>query len=170
LYNFVDNHDVPRIASTLTDDRDLYPLHIMLFTIPGIPSIYYGSEAALHGEKGIDDWPLRPRLLPHMVEGQTDLLPVIRQLAQIRHDLTALGRGSYRQLSVDHRQLLFARDDPDSGSTVCVAINASDEAAHIPVETALHGTDRLNDNETVSVAAGATLAIPPKWGRIIVTG
>jgi glycosidase len=166
LYNFVDNHDVPRIASTLDDSRDLYPLHIMLFTIPGIPSIYYGSEAAFPGEKGIDDWPLRPRLLPHMVEEQTDLLPAIRQLAQVRHDVTALGRGSYRQLYVDHRQLLFARDDPDTGSTVYVAINASDEAAQIPVAVAFQGSDRLNENEHVAVTGG-TLHIPPKWGRII---
>ncbi|MDA3950731.1 MAG: alpha-amylase family glycosyl hydrolase, partial [Spirochaeta sp.] len=91
LYNFVDNHDVPRIASTLTDRRDLYPLHIMLFMIPGVPSIYYGSEAAIAGEKGIDDWPLRPRLLPEMVAGKSDLLPAIRRLSQIRHALPALG-------------------------------------------------------------------------------
>ncbi|MFY0574859.1 alpha-amylase family glycosyl hydrolase [Cystobacter fuscus] len=49
LYNFVDNHDVNRIASTLKDPAHLLPLHLMLFTIPGVPSIYYGSEWGQEG-------------------------------------------------------------------------------------------------------------------------
>lgn len=170
LYNFVDNHDVPRIASTLTDTRDLYPLHLLLFTIPGIPSIYYGSEAGISGQKGIDDWPLRPRLLPDMLDGNTDLLPAIRGLSEVRHRVPALADGLYRQLFVDHQQLLFARENAGSGSVAYVAINASDEWSSIPVDEALQGTDRLNDDEAVSVSAGESLAVPPKWGRIIEAG
>ena len=44
LYNFVDNHDVNRLASTLNDKNDLFNTYTMLYTMPGIPSIYYGSE------------------------------------------------------------------------------------------------------------------------------
>jgi cyclomaltodextrinase len=51
LYNFVDNHDVNRIGSTLENKSHLYPLHALLFTIPGIPSIYYGSEVGIEGKK-----------------------------------------------------------------------------------------------------------------------
>ena len=52
LYNFADNHDVDRVASKLKESRHLYPLYILLFTMPGIPSIYYGSEWGLQGVKG----------------------------------------------------------------------------------------------------------------------
>ena len=44
LYNFVDNHDVDRVASKLGEKALLYPLYILLLTMPGIPSIYYGSK------------------------------------------------------------------------------------------------------------------------------
>ena len=40
LYTFADNHDVPRIASLLHEPAHLYPLHILLLTMPGVPSLY----------------------------------------------------------------------------------------------------------------------------------
>ena len=51
LYNFVDNHDVDRVASKFSNKALLYPLYILLFTMPGIPSIYYGSEFGLDAKK-----------------------------------------------------------------------------------------------------------------------
>ena len=42
LYNFVDNHDVERIHTKLTNKAHFAPVHILLYTLPGIPSIYYG--------------------------------------------------------------------------------------------------------------------------------
>ena len=49
LYSFVDNHDVDRIASKLNDKRNLIPVYTLLYTLPGIPSIYYGSEWGIEG-------------------------------------------------------------------------------------------------------------------------
>lgn len=66
LYNFVDNHDVERITSKLDSKAGFAPVHIMLYTLPGIPSIYYGSEYGIEGKKGYGaaaDAPLRPELV-----------------------------------------------------------------------------------------------------------
>ena len=65
LYNFVDNHDVERIASQL-NEKDLLPLiYAMMFGMPGVPGVYYGSEWGIEGKKeqGSDD-SLRPRIKP----------------------------------------------------------------------------------------------------------
>ena len=63
LYNFVDNHDVDRVASRLDNPAHLYPLYCLLFTMPGIPSIYYGSEWGIEGRKDSgSDAPLRPAI------------------------------------------------------------------------------------------------------------
>jgi len=51
LYSFADNHDVDRVASTLKDPRHLYPLYLLLLTMPGIPSLYYGSEWGIAGRR-----------------------------------------------------------------------------------------------------------------------
>lgn len=44
LLSFVDNHDVTRAASILNNKNHLIPLYGMLFGMPGVPCIYYGSE------------------------------------------------------------------------------------------------------------------------------
>ncbi|MDR1971233.1 MAG: hypothetical protein LBQ46_04865 [Treponema sp.] len=62
LYNFVDNHDVNRIACTLKDPAHLPLVYGLLFTLPGIPSIYYGSEFGVEGQRTErTDRALRPR-------------------------------------------------------------------------------------------------------------
>ena len=63
LYNFADNHDVNRLASTLKIPEHIYNVYTLLFTMPGVPSIYYGSEYGIKGVKGKGtDLPLRPEL------------------------------------------------------------------------------------------------------------
>ena len=44
LYNFVDNHDVNRLASVIKNPEHIYNIYTLLYTMPGIPSVYYGSE------------------------------------------------------------------------------------------------------------------------------
>ena len=97
LYNFADNHDVNRIASLLKQSAHLFPLHILLFTMPGVPSIYYGSEWGICGEKNEgDDSPLRPAIDLAVLEAappQPGLPGVISRLARIRAASSALQRG-----------------------------------------------------------------------------
>ncbi len=62
LYNFADNHDVSRVASSVKDPSQLAPLYSILFTMPGIPSIYYGSEWGIPAAKDATDRSLRPHL------------------------------------------------------------------------------------------------------------
>jgi len=137
LYNFIDNHDVNRIASTLKDSSHLIPIHLLLFTIPGIPSLYYGSEWSLPGLKAPDsDAPLRPSIhansgrlvcraggnsldLPLSSESLNGALPVsvtdgdlteyISRLAEIRETSPSLSQGDYEQVMVDHKVFAFSR-------------------------------------------------------------
>ena len=51
LLCFADNHDVSRIASVLTNERHLPLLYTLMFAMPGIPCIYYGSEWGAKADK-----------------------------------------------------------------------------------------------------------------------
>ena len=63
LLTFADNHDVNRVATRTKNPAHLYPLYCLLYTVPGIPAIYYGSEFGIKGAKTqTDDWSLRPTL------------------------------------------------------------------------------------------------------------
>ena len=52
--NLIDSHDIPRLYNhRQVFDRDLYfGAVMMLFMLPGMPSIYYGDEIALSGPMG----------------------------------------------------------------------------------------------------------------------
>lgn len=173
LYNFADNHDVNRVASSLTSPSHLYPLYCLLFSIPGIPAIYYGSEWAIRGERSnIDDYALRPCLdLAQLYTQKPDLLQAIRRLANVRHNSTALQRGSYRQIVVQAEQLVFARQT--ATETVIVAVNASTQTAALDIALPeLSGrqlTDLLNPGQTLQISAQgqARLEIWPCWARIL---
>ncbi len=174
LYNFVDNHDVERVASTLHDAAHLYPLYALLFTMPGVPSIYYGSEWGMEGRKGDADWMLRPRLQPGDAAHapHPDLAAAIARLASVRHALPALRRGSYEQLAVEAELLVFRRSY--DGQQVVVVLNASLEPRTVDVPS-VQGTtfvDALDPAARYSVTAGRLqgVDVPPMWARVLVEG
>jgi cyclomaltodextrinase len=174
LYNFVDNHDVDRVASKLKQAAWLYPLYLLMFTMPGIPSIYYGSEWGLADEKGPwSDASLRPALDLTKISAncpQPDLMGVIQKLAYVRQSLPALVSGNYGELLVDHQQLAFSRQF--EGQTVVVALNSSSETVNISLSMdAENGNlrDLLDPGTSFSIVdRKAEIALPPTWGRILV--
>lgn len=156
LMNFVDNHDVTRIASILTNSNHLPLAYGILFGMPGIPCIYYGSEWGETGEKAPDnDYALRPSFEAPM---QNELTGFIRQLITLRKNSDALCNGGYKNIVITNHQLIFERKS--DSERVLVAINASDADF-----TANHGdltgigTDLLT-KETQTLSGSLTL---PKY-------
>ena len=119
LLSFVDNHDVTRIATILTDKNCLKPIYGLLFGMPGVPSVYYGSEWGMEGDKKNGDPTLRPAVEK---PAENELTAWITALAHARTASKALCWGSYRNVLVQPRQLIFERYA--DGERVLVAINA----------------------------------------------
>ncbi len=174
LYNFLDNHDVERIASRLRDPAHLVPLHVLLFTVPGLPSIYYGSEWGIQGRKAPgSDAPLRPALDPaRLADGapHPELPPLIRNLAALRREHRALRTGAYRQLHVASEQFAFVRES--GGERVIVAVNAAPNAVELTLRgDGLEGAwrDGLASGREVDGQGGAFhLDLEPNSGRVLV--
>jgi cyclomaltodextrinase / maltogenic alpha-amylase / neopullulanase len=159
LYNFVDNHDVNRVASQLRNPAHLVPLHCLLFSMPGIPSIYYGSEWGLEARRTDgDDSPLRPCLdLSNLASNapRPDLVRLIARLAAIRHASPALKQGGYRQLYVAPEQFAFARQSAEE--CIAVAINAASTPARFELALpfpASQAVDLLEPTAQFSVSHG----------------
>ncbi len=173
LYGFADNHDVNRVASNLKDPAHLYPLHILLFSMPGVPSIYYGSEWGLRAERTPhSDAALRPALELEALRGsapQPDLPDIITRLARIRLETPALRHGEYTQLHVAPEQFTFLRRS--EGSLALVVVNASSQSAALDVPVPLPDgsrlTDVLNGGDFVVQGGRLNLRLPPNWGRIL---
>ena len=131
LYNFVDNHDVERIYTKLTNKAHFAPVHVLLYTLPGVPSIYYGSEFGIEGRKeyGSDD-SLRPALNIEDYKDSVKTNPctaLIAALGKVRQAVPALSYGSYDELMLTNRQFAYARDL--DGTRVIVSVNNDDSPA-----------------------------------------
>ena len=122
LMTFADNHDVTRLASILTNKEHIPLAYGLLFGMPGIPCLYYGSEWGEPGEKAPDnDYALRPHF---EAPKPNDLTDFIRKLIQIRHGSDALCNGSYRNVVITNHQLIFER--ATEKERILVAANAAD--------------------------------------------
>ena len=122
LLSFVDNHDVTRVASILSNEKHLPLIYAMCFGMPGIPCVYYGSEWGTKADKSEGDPALRPCFeKPEWNE----LSEFISKLAEAKKNSEALNYGSFRSVLLTNRQCIFER--ASEHERVLVAINA-DEA------------------------------------------
>lgn len=175
LYNFADNHDVNRVASNLAKPQHLYPLYCLLFTMPGVPSIYYGSEWGLEGVRTpSDDHHLRPALDLDRLRAdspQPGLPAILARLAHIRQNTFALRHGDYREVFVASEQFAYSRNTEID--IVFVLLNAAatdvtfDIPASLPDRTRL--VDLLNPNDEFHVNGGQLHVekVHACWGRIL---
>ena len=124
LMTFVDNHDVTRLASILTNKKHIPLAYGLLMGMPGIPCLYYGSEWAEPGEKAPDnDYALRPCFEEPK---PNELTEFIKKLIRVRQESDALCNGAYKNVVIQNHQLIFERCSEKE--RVIVAINAADYA------------------------------------------
>lgn len=165
LYNFVDNHDVERIATQLEDAEHLPLIYAMLYAMPGIPGIYYGSEWGIKGKKeqGSDD-SLRPRIHPEDL-GENELTEYIGHLSEIRKASPALKYGDYLQLAIEPNVLVFQR--AGEGDRIIAAINIGDEERVMHFNAnAGQGIDLISGEK---IDFGGGLRVPAKKALLIRT-
>lgn len=112
LYNLLGSHDEQRPLTVLGGDKSaLVVATALLFTLPGIASVYYGDEVGLEGGKD----PLNRRGMVWDAQRQDGrLLDVHRRLGALRRTLPVLRHGRYERLDAPDGPAslaAFARDD-----------------------------------------------------------
>ncbi len=180
LLNFLGNHDVTRILSRLDDPRHIYVALIALFTVPGIPCLYYGDEIGLTGRKEDGDQALRrPMLAPdaEWPERKHHLYRETARLAALRKRLPVLSYGRFAALEVSGTQLSYLREKDNQ--VVVVALNAEDEEASLAIPVGREGVsdgtrfrDALEPNAQAFTVKNGKLKIEPlwpNWGRVLVS-
>jgi len=136
LYSFVDNHDVERIYTKLKNKAHFVPVHVMLYTLPGIPSLYYGSEFGIEGRKEqFSDDSLRPALNYEDYKNAVDTNPctkLIAALGKIRRNTPPLMFGSYKELELQTTHFAYARIL--DGKFVITTVNNGDNDVSMNLE------------------------------------
>jgi cyclomaltodextrinase len=168
LYNFVDNHDVNRVASTLVNQADLYPLYIMLYTMKGYTSIYYKSEIGVKGVRSpYSDDALRPTYDVTELSGceKQPLYNCVKRLADIRKNHEGLCYGEHKTLLVESDLIAYKRTTKESAYVIIInnsnntRIISEKEIGGYPIK----GYDLLNQEDVIQ----ERINIYPNWGKII---
>ena len=153
LLCFVDNHDVTRIASILTNEKHLPLIYGMLFGMPGIPCVYYGSEWGAKARKEEGDPALRACFeKPEW----NDLTTFISRLAEAKKHSNALNYGDFRSVLLTNRQCIFERKT--DSERVLVAINADDQPFMAHFDAGCGTAVDLITGETHDFGGGSELA------------
>ncbi|MDR0914212.1 MAG: alpha-glucosidase C-terminal domain-containing protein [Oscillospiraceae bacterium] len=168
-FNFADNHDVNRIRSVLNNTANLKNIYSLLFTLPGLPSVYYGSEWGIEGKREkYSDLPLRPYIdFENQPADSFGLIPHIRQCAAARADSRALKYGSYKQVYLEYaRPFVFEREF--EGEKAVVILNAADTPHTLNLSQHYGGSfrDVLNGN-TVDENALSNYTLPANSTAIL---
>ena len=121
LLSFVDNHDVSRIASILTNEKHIPLTYGMIFGMPGIPCVYYGSEWGAKAHKNEGDPALRVCFDEPL---DNELSEFISKLATAHKNSKALCYGDFRSVVLQNKHCIFERKYDDE--RVLVAINADE--------------------------------------------
>lgn len=173
LYTFIDNHDVERIINKLNNKEHLPLVIMLLYTLYGIPSMYYGSEFAIEGkkEKG-SDWNLRPCLeLSDYADAyeKNEVTKLCRTLGAFKKEYRELTDGEYRELLLTNRQFAFGRVCEQTA--MVTALNNDDNEAVLefgaPVGVS-EFTDLLEQGKEVEVKDGRVrIVLPANTGTVL---
>lgn len=152
MLSFVDNHDVTRVASILNNERHIPLIYALMFGMPGIPCIYYGSEWGARARKEEGD----PALRPCFAEPEwNELSEWLGRLCEVKKNSSALNYGDFRSVLLTNKQCIFERRS--QSERLLVAVNAHEEefAAHFDAGCA-HAVDLLT-GVTQDFAGGCVL-------------
>ncbi len=135
---FAGNHDVTRLASKLTDERDIPLALALLLTVGGTPSIYSGDEQGFQGVKedraGGDD-----AVRPAFPDQPSDLAPygwplyhLHQELIGLRRRHSWLHRARTSTVHLTNEQFVYAASDGSRKVLVALSVGAAPVALPVP--------------------------------------
>jgi glycosidase len=143
---FVGNHDVTRLASVLSDRRHVGHALAVLFTVGGIPSVYYGDEQGFAGVKenraGGDDavrpaFPAAPDGLGGFAGAAgPETYRLHQRLIGFRRRNPWLVRARTTVEHLSNTAFGYRCSDDGGGAGIVVLLNTGDDAMRFPVDVA----------------------------------
>ncbi|MDR0991834.1 MAG: GNAT family N-acetyltransferase [Ruminococcus sp.] len=171
MYNFLDNHDVTRIISQLKNPEHIYNCYTMLYTMFGVPSVYYGGEFGIPGVKGSSadaDKPLRPNLDIEAVKSENPKLQAhIKRLGEIRFKIPFISNGAYYKEYLNNRSYAYRRQLDDRYAYVAFNIEDGDHTFVIK-STTEYWVDCLTGTKYKTWDGEVKVTLPPDTAAILI--
>jgi glycosidase len=160
--NLLDSHDTSR-AITLAggDVRSLELAALLLFTYPGAPTIYYGTEIGLDG--GLPDkWARKTFPWHDASRWNHELRSLYQRLVALRKAQPALRTGTYQTVAATPASYVFERRSGDT--TMTIAVNTAERADRVALDAGLTDPDlRVGEQPRIE---GGTVTLPARSGAV----
>jgi alpha-glucosidase len=132
-FNLLDSHDTQRIQTVVSENETLARIAIaLLFTFPGIPSVYYGDEIGMAGGSDPD---CRRCMMWDERDWNRGRRAFYQQFIHLRRSSPALRHGGFQLLYAAGETLAFMREAPEE-RLIVVARRADDSLQALPVRHA----------------------------------
>ncbi len=167
-FNFISNHDLPRIKWILKNDRKLGAALAMLFSYPGIPCVYYGDEIGLTGGEDPDN---RRCMEWNEKRWDKNLYESYKKWIKARLSLPALKRGSYQELLTKDNTLVFVRESKKQRCVCAVNFSAKPKKISVPIWKAgvMKGAAKTTDGDIKKISRGIfSLTLPAFSGKVYI--
>ncbi len=168
LYTFSDNHDVDRLPNKLRNKAHVRHVVILVYTLWGIPSVYYGSEFGIEGKKDRwSDWPLRPclELADYPDAAATNPVTALyAALGRLKAEEPALTDGQYKELLLTTKHYAFAR--VLGGRALVTALN--NDAAPVRLALSLPVEAATAEDLLAGCAGREEVSAAVEGGRLVV--
>ena len=165
-YNLIGSHDAPRARTCLAGDAAALRLAtLLLLTLPGTPSIYYGDELGMEGGPDPDCRRAYP-VVPD--EAGLAMRAFTRAAIHARREHVALRRGTAAVAAASGQAIALAREA--DGARALVAVNAGREPARLVVDSGLLAglaPVALPEVAAGRVVDGGTLELPAQGALIL---
>ncbi|MGD9909580.1 MAG: alpha amylase N-terminal ig-like domain-containing protein [Candidatus Izemoplasmatales bacterium] len=107
MYNLVDSHDTTRILEICGNDFDLVKLpYVLMFSLPGSPSVYYGGEVGLSGKHDPDN----RRCMLWGEDQNQEMLTFMKKLISLRKTEIDLKSSEVRFMQTDTDTLFVQKN------------------------------------------------------------
>jgi cyclomaltodextrinase / maltogenic alpha-amylase / neopullulanase len=167
---YLDNHDTPRLATTVPDVKARHLAQVLQFTLPGSANLYYGSEVAMEGG---DDPETRSPMRWDRVAANHPELAWTKSLIALRRAHRALRIGDFRAVEASGNVIAFERFTDRVADSALVVVNPSLESVTttlmVPNSKWMDGAtlvDQLSGEKAESKATLTVVNLPPQTARV----
>ncbi len=165
LFNLLDSHDTERFLNVVDGNIDVAKLaYILLFTFPGSPCIYYGSEIGMIGGEHSNRQPM----IWEKEKQNQDLISLIKKLVDLRKVHESFKTENFKWVDIDTNTNTLMYKKESEEEILYVILNNDNTGVEIPLPEELKGISFKDSIEEKYITLNKDIKVLPFGYKIYI--
>ncbi|WP_308779510.1 glycoside hydrolase family 13 protein [uncultured Clostridium sp.] len=158
LFNLLDSHDTERLLNVVDGKIDVAKLaYILLFTFPGSPCIYYGSEIGMTGGEHSNRQPM----IWEKEKQNQELISLIKRLVDLRKSHESFKTENFKWVNIDTKTNTLMYKKESEEEILYVILNNDNTDVEIPLPEELKDTTCIDCIEEKDIILNKNIKVLP---------